>query len=572
MNPLPRPILFLLLTLGLLTPRLLAGPGTEAEVRHDLVLTLLSHGPERHELLHQLARSGSKVAASVLTSWTRGEIYAYRTPGGKTIPVTLEEQEDAKGLARAIRIDTGAVLVDAKGKALKFDDSTLDTIDTDMRLRMDIQQAIDVLSLASPVPDERRSAAVKLGNSGKMAYLPYLEERLTEEKIADVRRTIEEAIATLKLGSSDPSVQIKAARNLARLNALGAVDVLTQFVANKSADPDALAAARIALRSIQEHISLVNFFGTLFRGVSLGSILLVVSLGLAITFGLMGVINMAHGEMIAVGAYTAYLVENIFGSGITLPFFGFGLHVPGLHATGSFYESNFIFAIPASFVTAAIAGLVLERLVIRFLYRRPLESLLATWGVSLVMQQGFRMVFGANNVQVDSPSWLLGHFSIDDVMFGYNRVFVVGFAIAIVLGTWLLLTKTPLGLLIRSVMQNRRMASCMGVRTDWVNMLTFAFGSGLAGLAGAFLSQIGNVGPSMGQTYIVDSFMVVVVGGVGSIVGTVFASLGMGSADQVLQQVLGSPVLGKILVLCFIILFLQWKPGGLFATRSRNLD
>ncbi|OIR04399.1 high-affinity branched-chain amino acid transport system permease protein LivH [mine drainage metagenome] len=572
MNPLPRPIVFLLLTLALLTPRLLAVPKTEAGVRRELVQTLLSHGPERHELLHDLARSGSKVAASILTSWTRGEIYAYRAPDGKVIPVTLEDQEDANGRARAIRVDTGAFLVDAKGKVLKFDDSTLDTIDTDMRLRMDIQQAIDVLSLASPVPDERRSSAVKLGNSGKMAYLPYLEERLPEENVSTVRRAIKEAIATLKLGSPDPSVQIAAARSLARLNALGAVDVLTQFVANKSADPGALAAARIALHSIQEHISLVNFFGTLFRGVSLGSILLVVSLGLAITFGLMGVINMAHGEMIAVGAYTAYLVENLFGSGITLPFFGLGLHVPGFNAAGSFYESNFLFAIPASFVTAAIAGVVLERLVIRFLYRRPLESLLATWGVSLVMQQGFRMVFGANNVQVDSPSWLLGHFSINDVMFGYNRVFVVGFAIAIVIGTWLLLTKTPLGLLIRSVMQNRRMASCMGVRTDWVNMLTFAFGSGLAGLAGAFLSQIGNVGPSMGQTYIVDSFMVVVVGGVGSIVGTVFASLGMGSADQVLQQVLGSPVLGKILVLCFIILFLQWKPGGLFATRSRNLD
>ena len=572
MNPLPRPIVFLLLTLALLTPRLLAVPKTEAGVRRELVQTLLSHGPERHELLHDLARSGSKVAASILTSWTRGEIYAYRAPDGKVIPVTLEDQEDANGRARAIRVDTGAFLVDAKGKVLKFDDSTLDTIDTDMRLRMDIQQAIDVLSLASPVPDERRSSAVKLGNSGKVAYLPYLEERLPEENVSNVRRAIKEAIATLKLGSPDPSVQIAAARSLARLNALGAVDVLTQFVANKSADPGALAAARIALHSIQEHISLVNFFGTLFRGVSLGSILLVVSLGLAITFGLMGVINMAHGEMIAVGAYTAYLVENLFGSGITLPFFGLGLHVPGFNATGSFYESNFLFAIPASFVTAAIAGVVLERLVIRFLYRRPLESLLATWGVSLVMQQGFRMVFGANNVQVDSPSWLLGHFSINDVMFGYNRVFVVGFAIAIVIGTWLLLTKTPLGLLIRSVMQNRRMASCMGVRTDWVNMLTFAFGSGLAGLAGAFLSQIGNVGPSMGQTYIVDSFMVVVVGGVGSIVGTVFASLGMGSADQVLQQVLGSPVLGKILVLCFIILFLQWKPGGLFATRSRNLD
>jgi len=189
-----------------------------------------------------------------------------------------------------------------------------------------------------------------------------------------------------------------------------------------------------------------------------------------------------------------------------------------------------------------------------------------------VMQQLFRMVFGANNVQVNSPRWLLGHFSIHDVQFGYNRVFVIGFAIVIVLGTWLLLTKTSLGLLIRAVMQNRAMAACLGVRTERVNLMTFAFGSGLAGLAGAFLSQIGNVGPSLGQSYIVDSFMTVVVGGVGSIVGTVCAAVGIGTSDQVLQQLLGSPVLGKIIVLAAIILFLQWRPGGLFTTRSRNLD
>jgi urea transport system permease protein len=188
------------------------------------------------------------------------------------------------------------------------------------------------------------------------------------------------------------------------------------------------------------------------------------------------------------------------------------------------------------------------------------------------MQQCFRMVFGANNVQVNSPSWLLGHFSIDDVSFGYNRVFVIGFAVIIVIATWLLLTKTSLGLLIRAAMQNRGMAACLGVRTARVNMLTFAFGSGLAGLAGAFLSQIGNVGPSLGQTYIVDSFMTVVLGGVGSIVGTVCSAVGIGTTDQVLQQTTGSPVVGKIIVLVAIILFLQWKPGGLFSTRSRTID
>jgi urea transport system permease protein len=386
----------------------------------------------------------------------------------------------------------------------------------------------------------------------------------------------------LQLSGTDPKLQLTAVQQLGRLKAIGSLNSLKAVMARPGCPPDVARAASQSISSIEQHIWWVNFFGTIFHGVSLGSILLVVALGLAITFGLMGIINMAHGEMIAVGAYACYVVQNLFGSGfgfsITLPFslFGkpitFGLHLPGLNASGWFYESYFLFALPLSFFMAALAGLFIERSVIRFLYRRPLESLLATWGISLAMQQCFRMVFGANNVQVNSPSWLLGHFSVGDVIFGYNRVFVVCFAIVIVIATWALLTKTSLGLLIRAVMQNRGMAACLGVRTSRVNMLTFAFGSGLAGLAGAFLSQIGNVGPSLGQTYIVDSFMTVVLGGVGSIVGTVYSALGIGTSDQVLQQTTGSPVTGKIVVLVAIIVFLQWKPGGLFSARSRSLD
>jgi urea transport system permease protein len=236
------------------------------------------------------------------------------------------------------------------------------------------------------------------------------------------------------------------------------------------------------------------------------------------------------------------------------------------------YECYFLVALPLSFLVAAICGLILERSIIRFLYRRPLESLLATWGVSLVLQQLFRLTFGASNVQVSSPSWLSGNWTVNDIDFAWNRVFVIGFAIAIIVGTHLLLKKTPLGLLIRSVMQNRQMAACMGVRTERVNMLTFAFGSGLAGLAGAFLSLIDNVGPTMGQAHIVNSFMTVVVGGVGNLFGTVISALGIGMVDQTLQQVLGNPVLGKILVLAGIILFLQWRPAGLFVTKSRSLE
>jgi len=574
----------LLAVAGWLAGALAAAPAPAAAdlaVRKTLIRAILSEGQERQKYISALADSESKLARDVLVAWTQDEILLYPAPDGTMVPVLLEDQQDADGRARAIRVEDGAFLKDGKGAEMRFASGDLNSVDTDMRLRSTVQQAIDSLTLADPDPDARRSAVVKLGNSQKPKYIPVLEARLARETNGDVRKALEESVALLQLGDPDPATQIAASERLAQLKALGSIDVLKRLEAS-ARDPRVAAAAAGAIKSINAHITTVNFFGTIFRGLSLGSILLVVALGLAITFGLMGIINMAHGEMIAVGAYTCYVVQNIFGSGfgfhVTLPFsFGgrmisFGLNLPGLNATGWLYQSYFLIALPLSFFAAAAAGLIVERAVIQFLYRRPLESLLATWGVSLIMQQLFRMFFGANNVQVDSPTWLLGHFTIDDVSFGYNRLFVISLAVVIVFGTWLLLTKTPLGLLIRAVMQNRDMASCMGVRTERVNMMTFAFGSGLAGLAGAFLSQIGNVGPSLGQSYIVDSFMTVVVGGVGSIVGTVCSAVGIGTSDQVLQQLLGSPVMGKIIVLAVIILFLQWKPGGLFSTRNRSLD
>jgi len=553
----------------------------EVAVRDKLAKAIVADGVDRQKMIVELGDTGSKVAREVLTAWTRDGVALYDSGSGK-IPVMLEDQTDADGKSRAIRVDTGKFLVDDKKQELKFGANDLNSADTDAALRGLIQQTLDSLALSDPDPNSREAAVMKLGNSAKLKNVPVLEARLANETDAEVKKSIAEAVAMLQLGSPDPKVQISAAQSLGATKAMGSLDILNALLANKATPPDVLKAAKAAADAINSHITAVNLYGTVFRGLSLGSILLIVALGLAITFGLMGIINMAHGEMIAIGAYTTYVVQNIFGTGfafsINLPFhffghpLGFGLKLPGMNATGWFYESYFLFAIPLSFGMAALAGLALERSVIRFLYRRPLESLLATWGVSLVMQQLFRMVFGANNVQVSSPRWLMGHFSLSDVSLGYNRVFVIVFAVMIVVGTWLLLTKTPLGLLIRAVMQNRDMASCMGVRTARVNMMTFAFGSGLAGLAGAFLSQIGNVGPSMGQSYIVDSFMTVVVGGVGSIVGTVYSAIGIGTSDQILQQVTGSPVTGKIVVLVCIILFLQWKPGGLFSIRSRSLD
>jgi urea transport system permease protein len=546
----------------------------EASIRATIARAVTSSGADQDLILDQLATSGvvSKTERDLLTSWNNGEIYLYDDPNGKTVPIVLE-QPDTTDKTRAFRVDTGELLRDSNGAAIMIDPTTATAADINAGLRKKIQRALDLLSLSDPNPDIRAGTAFKLGSSQKAENLAVLETRLKLEKDASVIKILHEATALIELAdTAHPDRQVAAAGTLAKLNCIGGLDALAGLMESKSASAEVKQAAAKATQSIRNYLAVVNFFGTIFRGVSLGSILLVSALGLAITFGLMGVINMAHGEMIAVGAYTTYVVENVFRDGLPLSPLGIRIALPGLHLSGWPFQTYFIFAIPLSFLAAALAGLALERLVIRFLYRRVLESLLATWGVSLIMQQLFRLVFGANNVQVNSPSWLLGNFTISDVILGYNRIFVIVFAILIVVGTWMLLTKTPLGLFIRAVIQDRGMAACMGVPTERVNMLTFAFGSGLAGLAGAFLSQIGNVGPSLGQSYIIDSFMTVVVGGVGSIAGTVLSALGIGAADQVLQQVLGSPVLGKIMVLTVIILFLQWKPGGFFPTRSRSLD
>ena len=311
--------------------------------------------------------------------------------GGVKTPILLEDQTDAEGKASAIRIADGKPVLDENQKALRFGPTELAAAETDAALRGVIQQALDTLALANPDPDAREHAIQKLGNSHKLKNVPILQARLAQETDSTVKRMIYEAIAMLQLGGADHQVEIAALQKLAALKSIGSRDMIKALAESKSTPPEVSLAARQAAESIDEHIKAVNFFGTIFRGLSLGSILLVVTLGLAITFGLMGVINMAHGEMIAVGAYTTYVVQNIFGSGfacsINLPFsvfghpLGFSLHLPGLNATGAFYESYFLFALPLSFFMAALAGLALERSVIRFLYRRPLESLLATWGV-----------------------------------------------------------------------------------------------------------------------------------------------------------------------------------------------
>ena len=528
------------------------------------------------EMVKQLVEAGDELVERALAAWRLSELYLHAAADGTKVPVILESQLDSDNKARAVRISDGKFLADASGTELRFAASELTAADNTSRLRRAIKTTLDLFALGNPQPKMRRDTVIKLGQERNAEYLPHFEARLKVEKDAAVRDALREATALTLTGSEDPAVRNGAIRELGEMRSVNGVAFLRELEKTAKAAPEkygeeTIRAVRASIVAIDNYLWWGNLVGTLFRGLSAAAVLLVAALGLAITFGLMNVINMAHGEIMAVGAYTAFAVQGIFGSGFLFSLFGNTVSVPGMGLKGGAFDAYFIVALAASFVTASLVGLALERGVIRFLYKRPLESLLATWGVSLILQQLFRHTFGAANVQVDAPSFLSGSFVVNDVLFAYNRLFIIGFAVAIVVGTYLLLTRTSLGLQIRAVMQNRAMASCIGVRTDRVNMMTFALGSGLAGMAGACLSQIANVGPSLGQSYIIDCFMVVVLGGVGNMVGTLSASGGVGVANQILEPWMGA-VLGKIAVLVAIILFLQWRPNGLFVTRSRSLD
>jgi urea transport system permease protein len=549
--------------LGLVAANSQADAATvQPALRTNLVQALLSEDfSEQTQLLQKMIGAEDTMIPQALTAWRGGSVYAFETNQTK-IPFLLDAATDSDGRAKGIRIVDGEFLKGATGEPLVFSATDLTSIDANSKLRKAIKTTLDLFALENPNPKMRRDAVTKLGQEQNPDYLPHFEARVKVERDQEVITALTEAVALTQVASEDAKVRVAAIQKLNEMRSINSLSFLKQLETDAAKNPakfgdETIKANRSAIVAIETYLWWGNLFGTAFRGLSLSAVLLVAALGLAITFGLMGVINMAHGEVMMVGAYTAYVTQNIFRG-----WFG---------ASGSGFDSYFIAALVCSFVVAGLVGLVLERGIIRFLYKRPLESLLATWGVSLLLQQLFRHIFGAANVQVSSPSWLSGSFVVSDVLLAYNRIFVIGFAVFIVGGTYLLLTRTSLGLQIRAVMQNRAMASCVGVRTDRVNMMTFAYGSGLAGMAGACLSQIGNVGPGLGQNYIIDCFMVVVLGGVGNVFGTVFASLGVGVTDQILQPWLGA-VMGKITVLAAIILFLQWRPAGIFVTRSRSLE
>ena len=569
-----RSCLGLILGLAIAALPHLRAEGETKSVRETIAAAVVAPtSGEQREIILALKTTPTPEVVSWFDQWKEGAIFKYEDADDNITAVLLTGDAAADDTFATVKLADGSPMLAADGSPVRINPKEVEFADTDSGLRRAMKELADLAALADPDPVKRIRAIQDSSIGQKQEKLPALEALKLIEKNPKAQRALGESMAIIRLKSTVREERIAACETLGGLGSIAALDIIKTVLADAETakDKETIEAAKHAMGKIDSHISTINAVGTAFRGLSLGSVLLVVAIGLAITFGLMGIINMAHGELIAIGAYTTYVIQNLFSTGLNLSPFGKSLSIPGLNleSGGNLY---FVIALPASFLVAALVGLLLERTVIRFLYRRPLESLLATWGISLVLQQMMKFFFGANNVQVSSPDWLSGNWTVNDIVFGWNRVFVIGFAVLIIVVTWLVLNKTSLGLLIRAVMQNRNMAACMGIRTERVNMMTFAFGCGLAGLAGAFLSQIGNVGPFLGQTYIVDSFMTVVVGGVGNIMGTVISALGIGMTDQALQQYLGNPVIGKILVLGAIILFLQWRPAGLFVTRSRSLD
>jgi urea transport system permease protein len=423
-------------------------------------------------------------------------------------------------------------------------------------VRTSIDAALGALNLFSANRDDRLAAALDLIKHPLPAGVPALQKALAAETDDEIKRDLRIALAEARLNSSDKKAQLGAIAELAGSTDPDIFNILSALHDEPNLDPEVRKADEGALASISQRLQIVRFGMTLFEGLSLGSILLLAAIGLAITFGVMGVINMAHGEMIMLGAYATFVVQEIFQA--FLP--------------PAWLDAYLVAALPVAFIVTGIVGIVLERTVIRFLYTRPLETLLATWGVSLILQQLVRTIFGAPNKAVANPSYMTGGFNlIGGAFITWNRLVILVFCFVVLGLLALVLKRTSFGLHMRAVTQNRDMASAMGIPTARVDALTFGLGSGIAGIAGVALSQVGNVSPNLGTIYIVDSFMVVVFGGVGSLFGTLAGAMTLGIVNKILEPISGA-VLGKVVVLIAIILFIQRRPRGLFALRGRAAE
>lgn len=493
--------------------------------------------PDTEAAIEGVAGSGNPLAVEVVGALREGRLLAR-----------------ASDKAIFIADPAGAFRDAATGAPATPDRAGLAPVRLNNRVRRAVDAAMGALTLRAPEPARRLQAADAVFKSRDATALPALDAALAAETEAGVRRAMEAARASVMLAKPDSSPE-EQTRAVAALRDRGDRDALAMLRGlPATALPAVKSAAEAAAASIETRQNLLLRVQDVAYGISLGSVLLLAAIGLAITFGVMGVINMAHGEMVMIGAYTTYLVQELIRT-----------RFPGL------FGASLFIALPLAFLVSGAIGVLIERSVIRFLYGRPLETLLATWGISLILQQAVRSIFGPTNREVGTPAWMSGSVDLGGLSLTWNRIVIVLFALLVFLALRLALNHTSLGLQIRAVTQNRRMAGAMGIRTDRVDAMTFGLGSGVAGIAGVALSQIDNVSPNLGQGYIIDSFLVVVFGGVGNLWGTLVGAMTIGIANKLLEPFAGA-VLGKILLLVAVILFIQKKPRGLFALKGRFVE
>ena len=496
---------------------------------------------DKAEAIKALAATGDPAVAPILEAMGEGLLYQRKSDD---LVVIAEKNKRELTLFDAL---TGEELETVKSRAAK-------KVKVNNRLRRQISGTLGSLTLMSTDRGVRLRAARAVFDRANVEQLEAVRTALEAEQDSEIAGILGQAEASMVLKSEEPleaklvAVETLKARGdreaMGRLRAASADDTM----------PELQESALEAVASIERRYEMLSMAQNVYYGLSLGSVLLLAAIGLAITFGVMGVINMAHGEMVMIGAYTTFVVQEVIRQ-----------NAPGL------FDASLLIAIPLAFLIAGGVGILIERGIIRFLYGRPLETLLATWGVSLILQQAVRSIFGPTNQQVGNPSWMAGAVDVAGLTFTYNRLWIILFSLLVLALLMAVIRLTPFGLQMRAVTQNRQMAGSMGIRTTWVDALTFGLGSGVAGIAGVALSQIDNVSPNLGQGYIIDSFMVVVFGGVGNLWGTLVGAMTLGVANKFLEPYAGA-VLAKIFVLVFIILFIQKRPRGLFALKGRAVE
>ena len=498
---------------------------------------------EREQAITQLAGIGQS-SLGILQALLDGKLFTLKSDAKLVVGIDNNQGYDISDAVSGTTLGT-------------VERADVNKINLTNKLRVSLRKIIGELELSADDPLIRLAAVKAMGNEDDDAVLALLQARAGVEKEATVLKAINVVFLLKEMNSSDKAVRIKAIEALKEQNNLDVVNRLNVMVEKDEGgnyletDVEVRNIAKAALIKINSRLQMYSTIETVFFGLSLGAVLVLAAIGLAITFGVMGVINMAHGELMMLGAYTTYVMQQLMPNHL-------GISV--------------LLSIPAAFMISALVGIAIERGIIRFLYGRPLETLLATFGVSLILQQSVRSIFSPLNRSVATPEWMSGSWQINDFLsLTWNRFYILVFCLMVFVLLLQILKRTRLGLEVRAVAQNRNMARAMGIPTAKVDALTFGLGSGIAGVAGVALSQITNVGPNLGQAYIVDSFMVVVFGGVGNLWGTLVAGFVLGIANKFLEPFAGA-VLAKILVLVFIILFIQKRPRGLFPQKGRAAD